>query len=104
MAAPSDPAPPLPSVNPTKNDKMNIQTIIDTRNRIPRLACDGDSRYEMAAIGPDDGNVNEMAELIALPLVHSARATDDVAVYSDGNAWALVANANGPVVITEVAS
>jgi hypothetical protein len=82
---------------------MNIKTVIDTRQRIARLALDGDSRYSHEAIGADDGNVNEMAELIALPLVHSARATDDVAVYSDGNAWALVANANGPVLITEVA-
>jgi len=82
---------------------MNIKTVIDTRQRIARFALDGDSRYSHEAIGADDGNVNEMAELIALPLVHSARATDDVAVYSDGNAWALVANANGPVLITEVA-
>jgi len=82
---------------------MNIKTVIDTRQRIARLALDGDFRYSHEAIGADDGNVNEMAELIALPLVHSARATDDVAVYSDGNAWALVANANGPVLITEVA-
>ncbi len=82
---------------------MNIKTVIDTRQRIARLALDGDSRYSHEAIGADDGDVNEMAELIALPLVHSARATDDVAVYSDGNAWALVANANGPVLITEVA-
>ena len=80
---------------------MNIQTIIDTRQRIARLALDGDSRYSHAAIGAEDGNINEMAELIALPLVHSARSTDDVAVYSDGSAWALVANAHGPVVITE---
>lgn len=83
---------------------MNIKTVIDTRQRIARLALDGDSRYSHEAIGADDGHVNEMAELIALPLVHSARATDDVAVYSDGSAWALVANANGPVLITEVAS
>jgi hypothetical protein len=82
---------------------MNIKTVIDTRQRIARLALDGDSRYSHEAIGADDGNFNEMAELIALPLVHSARATDDVAVYSDGSAWALVANANGPVLITEVA-
>jgi hypothetical protein len=82
---------------------MNIKTVIDTRQRIARFALDGDSRYSHEAIGADDGDVNEMAELIALPLVHSARATDDVAVYSDGSAWALVANANGPVLITEVA-
>jgi len=83
---------------------MNIKTVVDTRNRIARLALDGHVHYTHEAIGADDGDVNEMAELIALPLVHSARATDDVAVYSDGNAWALVANANGPVLITEVAS
>jgi len=79
---------------------MNIKTVIDTRQRIARLALDGDSRYSHEAIGADDGNVNEMAELIALPLVWSARADDEVAVYSDGKRWALVGNCNGPVVIS----
>ena len=83
---------------------MKIKTIIDTRQHIARLALDGDSRYSHEAIGADDDNVNAMAELIALPLVHSSRTTDDVAVYSDGTRWALVADANGPVVITEVAA
>jgi hypothetical protein len=77
----------------------NTQNAITARNRIARLACDGDSRYQMEAIGPDDGNINEMETLVGLPLVWSARADDDVAVYSDGENWALVADANGPVLI-----
>ena len=81
-----------------------ITNVITARNRIARLALDGNVRYTHEAIGADDGNVNEMAELVGLPLIWSARATDDVAIYSDGTRWALVAYANGPVVITEVAS
>jgi len=79
-----------------------ISNVIDARNRITRLALDGDVHYTHEAIGADDGDVNEMADLVGLPLVWLARADDDVAVYSDGTSWALVGNCNGPVVITEV--
>ena len=77
---------------------------IATRNRIVRLALEGDPNYTHEAIGADDGNVNEMDDLVGLPLVWRARADDDVAVYSDGSLWALVADANGPVVIRACAS
>jgi hypothetical protein len=77
----------------------NTQNAISARNRIARLAIEGDPNYTHEAIGADDGDVNEMAELIGLPLVRAARADDDVAVYADGANWALVADANGPVVI-----
>jgi hypothetical protein len=76
----------------------NTQNAISARNRIARLAIEGDPNYTHEAIGADDGNVNEMATLLGLPLVWRARADDDVAVYSDGENWALVADANGPVV------
>jgi len=81
-----------------------ISNVINARNRIVRLALDGNARYTHDAIGADDGDINEMADLVGLPLVWSARADDDVAVYSDGTSWALVCNCNGPVVITEVTS
>jgi len=81
-----------------------ISEVINARNCIARLALDGDARYTHDAIGDVDGDINEMAELVGLPLVWSARADDDVAVYSDGTSWALVCDCNGPVVITEVAS
>jgi hypothetical protein len=77
----------------------NTQDAIASRNRIARLALDGDVHYTHEAIGANDGNVNEMDDLVGLPLVRRARADDDVAVYSDGSRWALVADANGPVVI-----
>jgi hypothetical protein len=77
----------------------NTQNAISARNRIARLAIEGDPNYTHEAVGADDGNVNEMATLLGLPLVWRARADDDVAVYSDGANWALVADANGPVVI-----
>ena len=81
-----------------------ITNVIAARNRIARLALDGHVHYTHEAIGAEDGNVNDMAELVGMPLIWSARATDDVAIYSNGTRWALVADANGPIVITEVAS
>jgi hypothetical protein len=81
-----------------------ISKVIDARNRIARLALDGHRNYTHEAIGHVDDDVNGMANEIGLPLVWSARADDDVAVYSDGRRWAIVGDCNGPVVITEVAS
>lgn len=81
-----------------------ISNVIDNRNRIVRLALDGHRTYTHEAIGHVDGDINKMADLIGLPLVWSARADDDAAIYSDGSEWAIVADCNGPVVITEVAS
>jgi hypothetical protein len=81
-----------------------ISNAIDARNRIVRLALDGNAHYAHEAIGSVDGDINEMAELVGMPLIWSARADDDAAIYSDGQKWVIVADCNGPVVITEVAS
>lgn len=79
--------------------KMTINEIITARHQIARAAIDGDRRYSHEAIGADDGDINEMEAETGLRLVHRATSTSDVAVYSDGTTHALVADANGPIVI-----
>ena len=81
-----------------------INKVIDWRNRIVNLALDGNLHYTHEAVGSVDDDINDMADLVGLPLFWAARAGDDVAVYSDGTNWALVVDCNGPIVITEAAS
>ena len=79
---------------------MNTSEIIAARNEIANRALDGDTRYSHKAIGPDDGDINEMESFTGLPRVHYAENNSDVAVYSDGVRHVIVADANGPVAIT----
>lgn len=72
---------------------------VEARHAIARAALDGDPRYSHEAIGAEDGDINGMAAETGLPLVYRAESDSDVAVYSDGERWAMVADANGPVVI-----
>ena len=69
-----------------------------------RLALDGDSRYRHVAIGPVYGDINDMESETGGRRVIRATNDSEVAVYvcTDGS-LVIVADANGPVAITEVA-
>ena len=83
---------------------MKIDQIIDDRKSIAHLAIEQDKRYVWEPIGDEDGDVNEAGELLGMTRVHYARTTDDVAVYADTERteWAIVADANGPIVIRPI--
>jgi hypothetical protein len=78
---------------------MNILNVITDRSAIARLALDGDG-HSFDPIGGLRGDINEMEPEVGLPRVHRAYGDDDIAVYSDGTRHALVANANGPIIIS----
>lgn len=84
----------------TEKIRNNLKMVVTMRHEIARIAFDGDCRFSHWAIGEVDGDINEMAKLAGLPLVHRAESDSDIAVYSNGFAHILVADANGPVAIS----
>ena len=85
--------------------KHTAETITqEIANSIARLALDGDSRYSHAAIGPVYGDINDMEPETGGRRIIRAANDSEVAVYvrPDGS-LVIVADANGPVAITEVA-
>ncbi len=85
--------------------KHTAETITqEIANSIARLALDGDSRYSHAAIGPVYGDINDMEPETGGRRIIRAANDSEVAVYvRDDGSLVIVADANGPVAITEVA-
>jgi len=85
--------------------KHTAETITqEIANGIARLALDGDARYSLDEIGADDGDINDMESETGGRRIIRAANDSEVAVYvrPDGS-LVIVADANGPVAITEVA-
>jgi hypothetical protein len=79
---------------------LNITEIVASRNEIARAALNGDKRYIHEAIGAEGDDINEVGDGAGMPRVYRAESDSDVAVYSDGSRYILVADAHGPVAIT----
>ena len=85
--------------------KHTAETVTqEIANGIARLALDGGDRYSHEAIGNDDSNINGMESETGGRRIIRAANDSEVAVYvrEDGS-LVIVADANGPVAITEVA-
>lgn len=82
---------------------MKTDQVIADRKIIAHSAIEQDKRYQWNPIGSQDDDVNDMGSLLGMTRIHYAKATNDVAVYADTERtkWAIVADCNGPIVITQ---
>ena len=85
--------------------KHTAETVTqEIANGIARLALDGDDRYSHEAIGPVYGDINDMESETGGRRIIRAANDSEVAVYArEDGSLVIVADANGPVAITEVA-